>query len=171
MILYLTQRKHTHHPVRGITLLVAIIVTTVILSVALALLDVSYKQQLLASTSKQSQYSFYNADTAMECALYWDQKVDAFDFTPPVPAPSITCSSQPITTSSSVAVSGGGSIRTTTFTIPCASGGVLGTVTILKSDGTALCSATNHTCVYTTGYSTCDVTDPRRIERGLKVLY
>ena len=164
-------------PMRGVTLLVAVILSSVVLSVALSLLDVAYKQQLLASTAKQSQYAFYAADSAMECALYWDQKVDAFDYTPLVPAPDIKCNagisiSNQNPTPTIVSGSGGvGSLRKTTFDIPCSGGGVSGSVTILKSDGTATCSGTNHTCIYTTGYSSCTSSDPRRIERGLKVLY
>ena len=159
---------------KGITLLVAVILTSVILSVALALLDIAYKQQLLASTAKQSQFAFYAADTVMECALYWDQQSNAFDFTSPLPSSNIICNAlQPVTGSFSNNVNG--SFRVTTFSIPCTGSGsptdIRGTVTIVKSNGGAFCSSTSYSCLYATGYSTCDATDPRRIERGLKVFY
>ena len=161
---------------RGVTLLVAVILSSVVLSVALALLDVAYKQQLLASTAKQSQYAFYNADTVMECALYWDQRQNAFDYTSPLdPNPdaqgnsqNIKCNNLGIRSYSSPAP---GTTRTTTFTLPCAGGGSVGTATIVKTDGVALCAPKSHSCLYATGYSSCPATDPRRIERGLKVLY
>ena len=163
---------HTHKAMKGVTLLVAVILSSVVLSVALALLDVAYKQQLLASTSKQSQYAFYSGDSAMECALYFDQQQNAFDFTSPLPSSSIVCNNLPVTGyMSTVAASGGGSLRTTTFNVTCTGSDVSGTVTVIKSDGTAVCSGTRHTCIYSTGYSSCTATDPRRIERGLKVLY
>lgn len=168
------QSRHlkTHHAIRGVTLLVAVILSSVVLSVALALLDVAYKQQLLSSTSKQSQYAFYSADSAMECALYFDQQQNAFDFTAPLPSNNIVCNNLAIKNyTSTVAAGGGGSLRTTTFTVTCSGSDVRGTVTVIKSDGTAVCSGTRHTCMYATGYSSCDTTDPRRIERGLKVLY
>lgn len=161
-----------HSSPRGVTLLVSVILASVVISVALSLLDVAYKQQLLASTAKQSQYAFYNADSAMECALYWDQQQNAFDYTSPLSSSSITCGSLSILNyTSTVSASGGGNIRTTTFSVSCSGSAVRGTVTVLKSDGTALCSTTNHTCIYATGYSTCNTDDPRRVERGVKVYY
>lgn len=157
---------------RGVTLLVAVIVSAVTLSVAFALLDIAYKQQVLASSAQQSQYAFYNADSIMECALYYDQQQGSFDFTTPAPSASIACNEQNIINyTSTVAPGGGGNLRTTTFNVTCSGSDVKGTVTVVKSDGTALCSATGHTCIYTTGYSTCNTSDPRRIERGLKVSY
>ena len=153
---------------RGVTLLVAVILSSVVLSVALALLDVAYKQQLLASTAKQSQYAFYNADTVMECALYWDQRQNAFDYTSPLGSGSITCKNLPILNYVS---SLNGSSRTTTFNVTCTGSDVKGTMTIVKTNGSAFCGGTSYSCLYATGYSSCDAADPRRIERGLKVLY
>lgn len=150
-------------PVRGITLLVSIILTSVVLSVALALLDVSYKQILLSSSARQSQYALYSSDSIMECALYWDQQQDAFNYTASTYLTAgITCNglATPIVPTSSVA----GAVRTTTFSVPCAGGGVLGTATVYKTSA-------NATSVFGTGYSTCDAADPRRIERGLTVTY
>lgn len=149
---------------RGFALLVAVVLTSVLLSVGLALLDISYKQVILSSTARQSQYAFYAADTAMECALYWDQKQNAFSYTAPLAT--IRCSATDITPSTSVS----GGIRTTTFSTPCVNG-VSGSVTVYKTNG-AICSGTSATsCIYASGYNTCTSSDPRRIERGLKVFY
>lgn len=166
-------------PVRGVTLLVAVILSSVVLSVAMALLDVAYKQQLLASTAKQSQVAFYNADSAMECALYWDQQKSAFDYSPPPSPPSITCNNgtavanqNPVPTTVAGVGPIGGLLRKTTFDIPCSGGGIQGSVTVFKSDGTSVCTLSgSHTCIFVTGYSSCSSSDPRRIERGLKVLF
>ena len=167
------QHKKTANPTRGITLLVAVILSSVVLSVALSLLDVAYKQQLLASTAKQSQYAFYAADSAMECALYYDQKQNAFDYTSPSAGNTIRCGNMAILNyaSPTIVTGVGGNLKKYTFNISCTGSDVRGSVTVLKSDGSGLCNNTNHTCIYTSGYSTCDTTDPRRIERGLKVLY
>ena len=158
-----SKKEKVNLPVRGITLLVSIILTSVVLSVALALLDVSYKQILLASSARQSQYALYSSDSIMECALYWDQQQDAFNYTASTYLTSgITCNnlSAPIIPTSSVA----GNTRTTTFSVPCAGGGTLGNATIYKT-------STGATSIFGTGYSTCTLTDPRRIERGLTVTY
>jgi Tfp pilus assembly protein PilV len=156
---------------RGITLLISVVLTSVVLTVALALLDITYKQVLLASSAKQSQTAFYLADSAMECALYWDQQVDAFDYTATSYLTNgITCSDSggnvqtiiPNNAPNSSTVAG--STRTTVINIPCQSGGTQGTVTITKTN-------TNTTTLYANGYSACSATDPRRIERGVKVSY
>jgi hypothetical protein len=156
---------------RGITLLVAVILSSVVLSVALSLLDITYKQVVLASSAKLSQYAFYTADSAMECVLYWDQQKDAFDYTATTYLTSgITCSDNtgslqtivPNTAPNTSTVVG--STRTTIFYIPCQSGGTQGMVTISKMN-------TGSTTIYANGYSSCTATDPRRIERGVKVSY
>lgn len=149
-------------PVRGFTLLIAVILSSVLVSVGLALLDISYKQVLLASTATQSQYAFYNADSALECALYWDQKYNAFDYTSPLAASTIVCGNLTVTDYAITTPSAG--VKSTTFTIPCAGSGSAGTVTIMKV-------STGDTSVYTSGYNSCNATDTRRIERGLKATY
>jgi hypothetical protein len=65
---------------RGFALLIAVIFMAVMLSFGLALGSLSYKQQILASASVQSQYAFYAADAGLECALYYDQKQNNFDY-------------------------------------------------------------------------------------------
>lgn len=149
------------HPHRGFTLLIAVILSAVSLSLALALLDISYKQVTLAIAAKQSQYAFYNADAAMECALYYDQKLDAFNYTTPLASGSITCAGLPITAYST---SQSGGVRTTSFKIQCSPSGSSATVTVRKSSAVA-------TTMYANGYNICNESDARRIERGLKINY
>lgn len=152
------------HPSRGFTLLIAVILTSVLLSVGLALLDISYKQIVLSSTARQSQYAFYAADSAIECALYWDQKENAFAYAAPIGT--IQCAGSNISVSSSVS----GGTRTSTFATPCVDG-VTASVTVYKTTGASCSSGSATSCIYATGYNTCTATDPRRIERGLKVFY
>lgn len=149
--------QHTLH--KGFTLLIAVILSSVALSIGLALLDVAYKQVLLASAAKQSQNAFYNADAVLECALYYDQQQDAFNYTTPNAA--LVCNSLAVTNYLS---SQSGTTRTTSFTVPCAAGGEQGRVTVYKS-------SSGGTQLFAQGYNTCDTTNARRIERGLKVVY
>ena len=65
---------------RGFTLLIALIFMSVMLSFGLALGSLGYKQQVLASNAIASQYAFYVADTALECALYADQQQGIFAY-------------------------------------------------------------------------------------------
>ncbi len=78
---------------RGFALLIAVIFMSVMLSFGLALGSLGYKQEVLASGALGSQYAFYVADAALECALYADQQQDLFAYTSNLsaPPPSMTC--------------------------------------------------------------------------------
>lgn len=65
---------------RGFALLIAIIFMSVMLTFGLVLSSLAYKQQVLASSAVESQYAFYVSDAALECALYADQQMNAFDY-------------------------------------------------------------------------------------------
>lgn len=147
-------------PQRGFTLLVAVILASVSLSLGLVLLDIAYKQIVLASSAKQSQAAFYNADAAMECALYWDQQHNSFGYD--ATSATLSCNESAGITAS---FNQSANPRTRTFTLPCPAGaGTAGQVTITKA-------ADASTYIFATGYNTCDAENPRRIERGLKVTY
>jgi hypothetical protein len=149
------------HPSRGFTLLISLILTSVTLALGVALLDIAYKQILLASSAKQSQYAFYNADSMLECTLYWDQKFNAFNYEAPLAASSISCSNRTVTGYTS---SVSGTRRTTTFNHTCASGGTIASVTIYKE-------SSGQTNIFANGLNTCDTSSPLRIERGIKARY
>lgn len=53
---------------------------SVMLTLGLALGSLGYKQEVLASSSVDSQYAFYAADAALECALYADQQQNLFAY-------------------------------------------------------------------------------------------
>jgi hypothetical protein len=152
---------HTTQP-RGFTLIIAVILSSVVVSVGLTLLEITYKQITLASSATQSQYAFYNADTTLECALYWDQQFGAFDFTTPLESENITCNRKTVTRYRSFIPFAG--TRRTEFAVPCESYGTRGFVTIDKT-------TTNQTVILANGYNSCDEDDLRRVERGLKAEY
>lgn len=78
---------------RGFALLIAVIFMSVMLTFGLALGSLGYKQEVLASGALGSQYAFYVADAALECALYADQQQNTFAYTSNMsaPAPSFSC--------------------------------------------------------------------------------
>ncbi|MBA3788897.1 hypothetical protein H0X32_00690 [Patescibacteria group bacterium] len=161
-------------PHRGFTLFVAVILSSVVLSIGLALLDVAYKEIILSSTGRQSQYAFYNADSALECGVFYDSGgktgISEFDFATGAVSGTVSCDgvvanySDPQTSSP----------RISTFSIPCADGvGILGTVTVYKYSPPTTDAAGRplSTAIYATGYNTCNASDPGRIERGEKAYY
>ncbi|HEX2792461.1 MAG TPA: hypothetical protein VHO23_01980 [Candidatus Paceibacterota bacterium] len=140
-------------------MLIAVILTSVLLAIGLALIDVAYKQLVLASTVKQSEAAFYAADAGLECALYWDQQQGAFSYSTPLS--SINCGSRAIAVTSSVS----GSTRTSSFSMTCPDGtGTRASIVAYKTSAGA-------TALYSSGYSSCSTSDPRRVERGLKVTF
>ncbi len=145
---------------RGFTLLIAVILSSVVLAVGLSLMDVAFKQVILASTAKQSQYAFYAADAALECALYWDQKQNLFNYSTEPASGALTCQGM----SMSFTTSTNGTARTTSFTIPCASGGTQSDVKVFKQ-------ASGQTSIYANGYNDCNVLDTQRTSRGEKIQY
>jgi hypothetical protein len=58
----------------GFTLLLAALVASIALTLGSALFGFATKQLALSSINKNSQFAFFNADSATECALYWDVK-------------------------------------------------------------------------------------------------
>jgi hypothetical protein len=143
---------------RGFTLLIALIVTGVLVSVGIALIDIAYKQLVLSSTAKSSQLAFYNADSALECALYHDQRFNAFSHANATT--SIRCGGQPVTVTEDSETA---TLRVSSFNVAC-TGGTCARVTISKED-------TGETFIYSNGYSSGNTADQRRVERGLKVSY
>ena len=79
------------HSQKGFALLVAVIFMTVMLTLGLSLGSLAYKQQVLASSAIESQSAFYAADTALECALYFDQQNNAFAFSLSPNGPTLSC--------------------------------------------------------------------------------
>lgn len=157
------------HYLRGFTLLISLILTSVVLAVGVALIDIAVKELQLSSSAKNSQYAFYNADSALECALYFDQKMNAFAYSQSPTTP-IVCNTVPIYLPDMYGLGGygstvSGSARTTKFNVPCIDGsGITAQVTVIKqSSGT--------TDIYANGYNSCDSTNSLRIERGLKIHY
>src|SRR3989344_4168548 len=83
---------------RGFTLLLAALVSSITLAIGVSIFEITQKQVILSSLSRDSQYAFYTADTGAECALYWDVKHGYFatsthsNTLPPLP----TCDNQPL---------------------------------------------------------------------------
>jgi len=83
---------------KGFTLLLAALVASIVLSVGAAIFAIAQKQLTLSAIGRDSQFAFYAADTAAECALYWDFRHSFFGTTPPstVVSPDPRCDSQPM---------------------------------------------------------------------------
>jgi Tfp pilus assembly protein PilX len=72
---------------RGFTLLIAALVSSIVLALGTSIYEIAQKELTLSSLGRDSQFAFYAADTAAECALYWDFRYSYFaSSTPSDPA-------------------------------------------------------------------------------------
>lgn len=60
-------------------MLLALLVISVALTVSLGVSNLVLGELLLSTAGRDSQIAFYSADTAVECALYWELIHQAFD--------------------------------------------------------------------------------------------
>ncbi|MFZ4500458.1 MAG: hypothetical protein ACOYMZ_03085 [Minisyncoccia bacterium] len=62
----------------GFAMLFTILVISIIMSLAIGIANVTFKQGLLSSIAKDSLIAFYAADAGVECGLYYDFTVGIF---------------------------------------------------------------------------------------------
>lgn len=81
---------------RGVTLLLAVLMSSIALSVGVGIFSLLFSEIEISGSIKDSMTAFYAADSGLECALYWSSQIDkdplATDpFQTSGPANSITC--------------------------------------------------------------------------------
>lgn len=86
---------------RGFTLLLAALVASIVLALGASIFEIAQKEVTLSSLGRDSQFAFYVADTAAECALYWDVRCNYFAtstsaINPNCNNPTPTCDTQPL---------------------------------------------------------------------------
>ena len=147
------------HNQRGFTLLLATIIASLLLAVGAAMFGIIKKQVILSSVGRDSQFAFYAADTAAECALYWDMRKDRFSATSS-PWNDLTCDQQNL-----------GPVQFTAYGTPITfqyqPSGYCARVSVTKF-------ADNSTKVDSRGYNTACVTiatNPRALERAVELAY
>ena len=151
----------------GYAILFAVVVVSIISMLAIGLSNTTYKQLVLSSLANDSQISYYQSDTATECALYadnvlamtsaspspWECGVDAnnqnFSFT--ISNPSGGASDYTLTSS----------LEQKKATIPCFN------FNVSKKLGGSPVS----TVIDAYGYNSCDKTNQKTVEREIEVTY
>ncbi len=136
----------------GFTLLLALIVANTVLIISLGGYNIIIREIELSGLGRESQIAFYAADSGTECVLYWDIKGGGISTTTPK---SVSCMGQNFNI--------GGSPKST-FKLSFNNGACV-KVTIDKSNLSV-------TQVDSRGYNLeCDLSAPRKVERGVKVTY
>lgn len=151
---------HPRSGERGFTLLLASLVSSVVLTLGISIFQIAYKQVILSSTGRDSQFAFYAADTGAECALYWDFRHDYFGTTTP-PGDAL-CAEQVLL------MSGRSDTLPYTIVYQFEANGYCADVSVRKS------GSDPHTIVHADGYSTtcADLpANPRALQRSVEIRY
>lgn len=165
---------------RGITLFIAVIASSLLLLVSLAVVNITYKDILFSSSARDSQFAFYAADSGVECAMYWDFKnpsdISAFSITTEGTPRTINCNNQAMSTGDSLPggvtglIGGGGNSNPTSiFSFDYSPQAYCAIVTVNKYEAPG--SPIIQTTIESRGYNTCDTSNPKRLERAIRIEY
>ncbi len=148
---------------RGITLYIAVTITAALVLVSFAVLNLTIKEISISASGRDSQAAFYAADSAVECALFWDLK------NPTDPAHSAFATTTALQTidcnNSTITLTKVGA--TTTFSMLFPPNQYCANVSVVKS----YVSGSPKTKIESRGYNSCSITNTRRIERAVLVNY
>lgn len=159
---------------KGFTLFVAIVVMGTLLLIAAGIASLAVRQALISASGRESQLAFYAADTGIECALYWDvQNPAGFSaFSTSSPTSPIICNNKSMNFSPVVDGATGSGITTIKFDYTPTDPYCV-TVTIRKEYVPFPTTPTSviKTTIESKGYNTCDLSNPRRVERAVRATY
>ena len=180
------------HNQSGFTVLFAVLVASILLAVGASIFNITVKNLLFSSSGRDSLKAFSAADAGLECAQYWDRNSDgifgAHDVKKLDPSEEIKCMGVVLintedefpgpATGWDVSGPTSDGVVTSRFSINTESfgtgGAVCATVTVTKKATGALLEngqMGTRTIIDSRGYNTCDDTNPRRLERGVKLTY
>lgn len=157
----------------GFVILFVVLIAAIILLIGAGIFTISFKENILSSSARESQLALAAADSGIECALYHDVVLLAFSA---ATVGSIECADQNLSVDTSfngfefilplASIMNAGSGN-----LPCAH------VTIDKDWINPDASGASYTWIVSRGYNVCDsngeplVTDPLLLERVLDVKY
>lgn len=62
----------------GFAMLFAVLTASLLLTIGISIFNISFKELSISTNARESQIAFFAADSARECALYWDAKKGYF---------------------------------------------------------------------------------------------
>jgi Tfp pilus assembly protein PilX len=157
---------------KGFVILVAVLVATLVVSIGAFIALIAVKELELSSSGRESQDAFYAADSALECALYHDFRVEQFGSTGTPTG--VRC--EGVTSSITVEPGSDTNNSTSYFEISFPNtedtGGVeqapYARVRVIKSD---IGTINDKTIIEAQGYNIKDTTAQNRVQRALQVVY
>jgi Tfp pilus assembly protein PilX len=150
---------------KGFTLILAVLISSIVLAIGLAMFNISIKQTLLSYTARESHFAFYAADAGLECVQYWEYVNDWFNTSKSGPTDTITCNGGSVTVTYST--SGSNYIRTFSLMLGAVPDSPCATVTVTKTN-------TPSTIMESRGYNVgdgpnCTSSNPKRTERAIRI--
>ena len=136
---------------RGVTLLLAIFISTLALSIGLGIFAIIFGELGISGTSKESLEALFAADSGVECALFWDIKQQAFS----------TSTSNSISCAGSAFSVGGSSLSVFDLNF---SNNSCAHVRLQKTGSETIITSLGENVA-------CGLTGPRTVQRGLEVKY
>jgi len=167
---------------RGFTLLLASLAASIALSLGSSIFSISSKEVQLSSIGRDSQFAFYAADTAAECALYWDVRFHYFaTSTPPDPQSQYVCDGQALSATGRPSPSNPAPYPYI-MSVQIQPNAHCAKITVLKCDGpissTGVCThapapAPIRTVVHADGFNTAcaNITSAVALERSVELTY
>ncbi len=150
---------------RGFALLFTVVIVSAVAVITAGLSSAVYKQSILSSLARDSQSSFYQADTASDCALYVDLNEVSFTY------------STFLEDHASVPWKCGGLNLLVTKTDELGSYTLLPTFEDEKDEEKVPCfriyvtKSADGTSIKARGYNICDKTNKRTVEREIEIVY
>ncbi|MBU1557667.1 pilus assembly PilX N-terminal domain-containing protein [Patescibacteria group bacterium] len=170
-----SERQHLERPRnKGFVLLIAVLLASVFTLIGASIFTISVKELMLSSGGKESQYAFYAADSGLECALYWDLRHNPFaTSTSSVEPSNIYCSDQDVTSLPEWDWNPISSTKgETSFSFDLypddSSRDDCAVIYVVKEN---VSPGIYTTQIESRGYNTCDVNNPRRVERAIRANY
>ncbi len=150
---------------KGFTLFIAIVITATLLLVSTGVISIAVKEAFLTTANRHSQEAFYAADTGIECVLYWDLKnpsgISAFATSTTA---NISCNNQSFTV--------GGATGESRFTLTFSPAKYCTELLVIRRRAQPnLTPPIKSTTIESFGYNDCDLNNPRRVQRALRVTY
>ena len=157
---------------KGYTLLFAVLVSTLVLSVGISILNINKKEYLLASAARESVTAFYAADGALECAAYYD--IGQNKFSQPDYATHVSCASfKPTVPDTAVGVpfsDDGAGTTVARFDLNL-NNSSCATVIVTKSPTGTSIQSRGYNIGWDSTALKCNLASPKRVERVLYYTY
>lgn len=138
----------------------SVMIASILLALGYEIYNLAVKEVTLSSAGRESQFAFFAADSGIECALHADVKLDAFSTSSPLTE--LDCG---IATSSlSRTTVGTDYITTFEFTLGTGLSKQCTSMRVTREDP-------KRTIIEAFGHNTCNLDDPVRLERAIRVTY